>query len=353
MEGRHLKPRIAVLATLAPSGEKGGAERLFGGVCNALNAVGVTAELIETCSDEHNFATIKESYLRHYDLDLTRFDGVVSMKGPAYAARHCNHVCYLMHTMRVFYDMFDMTFPRRSRYAEQRRLIFALDTAALQRPRALFAIGHEVAARLHHYNGLEATVLRPPSSLLGLHQGLFNYMFLPGRLHPWKRIDLAIDAMRFVEAPVKLIISGCGSDEARLRDRAAGQSRIRFMGHVSDVELVELYADALGIIFTPRGEDLGLVTLEAFQSGKPVITCSDSGEPTRIVSDGRSGFICSPDPRQIATRIDELWRDPERTAAMGRFGASFVSSITWERVAITLISALGFEPVVGATGEAA
>jgi glycosyltransferase involved in cell wall biosynthesis len=354
MEGRHLKPRIAVLATLAPNGEKGGAERLFGGVCDALNAAGATAELIETCGDESNFATIRESYLRHYDLDLARYDGVISMKGPAYVARHRNHVCYLMHTMRAFYDMFDSAFPRCSpRHVELRRLIFALDTSALQRPRALFAIGHEVAARLHRYNGLDATVLRPPSSLLGLHQGRFRYMFLPGRLHPWKRIDLAIDAMKFAESPVELIISGCGADEARLRDRAAGQDRIRFIGRVSDVELVDLYADALGVIFAPRSEDLGLVTLEAFQSGKPVITCSDSGEPARIVCDGRSGFVCAPDPRAIAAGIDQLASQPRLAAEMGQFGKASVASITWQRVANTLLSALDFRELALPEGKAA
>jgi len=353
MEGR-LKPRVAVLATLSPTGEAGGAERLFAGVCDALCAAGALAEPIGIETDERGFDAIKASYLRWYDSDFAKFDGIVSMKGPSYAARHRNHVCYLVHTMRVFYDMFDSAFPAPSaKHFEQRRLICALDTAALQRPRHLFAIGHEVAARLHRYNGIEASVLRPPTPLAGLHQGRFQYMFLPGRLHPWKRVTLAIKAMKLVSSPVELVIAGSGEEEGRLRGQAAGDSRIRFVGHVTDAELRELYADALGVVFVPRGEDLGFVTLEAFQSGKPVITCSDSGEPAQIVCDGKSGFICAPDPRLIAVRIDELACDPERAAAMGRFGRCSIASITWERVATALMSALGLDEIGRAAGQAA
>ena len=64
----------------------------------------------------------------------------------------------------------------------------------------------EVAQRLRAYNGLDADVVHPPSTLPGLHEGPFTHLLAPGRLHPWKRVDLAIRAMRFVKAPVKLVI---------------------------------------------------------------------------------------------------------------------------------------------------
>lgn len=337
-----MKPRVALLAAKSPTGETGGAERLFAGVHDALCAASVLAERIDVMVDERSFGAIKASYLRCYDLDLAHFDGIISMKAPTYVVRHHNHICFLVHTMRVFYDMFDTAFPRPStKCFENRRFIHALDTAALLRVRELFVIGHEVARRLHRYNGLESVVLRPPSTLAGLHGGCFRYMFLPGRLHPWKRIDLAIDAMKFVTAPIELVISGTGSDEGRLRRRAEGDTRIRFVGHVSDRPLTELYADAMGVLFVPRGEDLGLVTLEAFHAGKPVITCTDSGEPAQVVCDSRSGFVCQPDPRALAIAIEELARDPARAAMMGRFGQTSIASITWEKVAVTLIEALG------------
>jgi glycosyltransferase involved in cell wall biosynthesis len=147
--------------------------------------------------------------------------------------------------------------------------------------------------------------------------------------------------MRFVTSPVELIIAGTGEDEEQFRKLAAGDSRIRFVGRVADEALAELYAGALAVIFTPLREDLGLVTLEAFASAKPLITCIDSGEPSRMVRQGWSGFVCPPDPAQIGARMDQLARSPEGAGQMGRNGAASVASIRWDRVANTLQTALG------------
>ncbi len=338
-----MKPRIAVLASLAPGGEQGGAERFFLGLRDALLAQGAAAELLEVYNDERDFDHIKESYLRFYDLDLGRYDGIISAKAPSYVARHPNHVCYLMHTIRVFYDMFHDAFPNPSaEVLAQRNLVHALDTAALERPRRLFAIGEEVAGRLRKFNGLEATVLRHPTSLAGLHSESFQYFFLPGRLHRWKRVDLVINAMKFVAAPIELVISGTGEEENQLRRLAASDTRIRFAGHVSDCELIKLYANARAVIFVPRREDLGLVTLEAFLGRKPVVTCTDSGEPARIVRDGESGFVCAPDPAEIGAVLARLAGDEREAAKLGAAGAQSIASITWQHVSARLMDALGF-----------
>jgi len=338
-----LTPRVAILACLSANGEQGGAERFFGGLRDALSSAGLAAHLLEIYNDERDFEHIKRSYLHFYDLKLDAYDGIISAKAPSFVARHKNHVCYLMHTMRVFYDMFDSTFPHPTREnLEQRRLVHALDTAALQKPRRLFAIGQEVADRLHRFNGLHAGVIHHPSAMQGLHEGKFEYFLLPGRLHRWKRAQLAIEAMRFVTAPVDLLVAGSGEDEAEARRAAFHDPRIHFVGHVSDSRLADLYANALAVLFTPKSEDLGLVTLEAFQSAKPVITCVDSGEPARIVTEGVSGHVCRPEPAHIGAAMEHLAHNLARAREMGRAGQSAIAEITWEHVAETLRRALGF-----------
>lgn len=343
-----MSPRIALLAAASSRNEVGGAERFFMGLCGALNAAGCAAEIVPVINDEGGFKNIQETYLRYYDLDLSEFDGVISAKAPAYVVRHPNHVCYLMHTMRVFYDMFDFSFPvATEKLRTHRRLVRAWDRAALKPPRTrkIMAIGQEVADRLYSYSGLKAEVVRHPTTLQGLRPGAgFDYLFLPGRLHKWKRVHLAIQAMRLVRAPVPLLISGTGEHEPELRALAAQEPRIRFLGRVSDERLVELYADALAVLFTPQREDLGLVTLEAFQSGKPVITCLDSGEPARLVADGENGFVCPPDPTAIAARIDQLAADRALAARLGACGRESVADITWDGVVSALVAALGFAP---------
>jgi glycosyltransferase involved in cell wall biosynthesis len=339
-----MRPRVAVVTPRSASGAIGGAERFYAGLRDALGSVGLDTTIVEDTCDESNFESILRSYLRFYDLDLSGFDGVISTKAPTYAVRHPNHVCYLVHTMRVFYDMFDREFPNPSlALHSQRRRVQELDSAALapSRLKALHAIGEEVAVRLGAYNGLTASVLHPPTSLSGFRRGSFRHVLLPGRLHRWKRVDLAIAAMRHVENDIELVVPGSGEDAERYRAMAAGDPRIRFLGRVSDAALLDLYADSLVVLFLPEREDLGLVTFEAFLSGKPVITCMDSGEPARLVREGVSGFVCSPNPRAIATRIEELASDPARAAAMGAAGDGAIRRITWPTVAATLAGALG------------
>jgi glycosyltransferase involved in cell wall biosynthesis len=338
--------KVAIIATVSPSGEVGGAERFYVGLRDALRDYGVDAHIVSVVSDESNFTSILESYLRFYQLDLSAYDGVISTKAPAYVVRHPNHVCYLQHTMRVFYDMFEVEFPDADEMLhEQRRLIQQIDTAALGDPRirGRYVIGHEVQQRLRNFNGIDADVLYQSSTLKGFRTGEYRYIFMPGRLHRWKRADLVILAMRDVRAPIEMLIAGTGEDEAALRSLADGDPRIKFLGRVSDEELLVLYSNALAIPFVPYREDFGLVAIEAFNSGKPVITCEDSGEPARMVREFNAGIVCSADPAAIASAIDALSLNHELARAYGLRGRQRVREIKWDHVATTLLGSLGIK----------
>lgn len=344
--GAEVRPRVALVAAGSATGELGGAERFFVGLTAALQEAGLSVELVSVPSDESSFEGILHSYVRFRELDLSNFDGVISSKAPSFAVRHRNHACYLVHTMRVFYDMFDCEFPRPSSVLlDQRKFIRMLDTALLRAPntRSLMTIGKEVSDRLEAYNGISASrFIHPPTSMTGLWSGRSEHFLLPGRLHRWKRVDLAIRAYRLTDIDLPLVITGTGEDEALFRAAAEGDPRIIFRGRVADQELVDLYADSRAVLFVPLREDLGLVTFEAFQASKPVITVSDSGEPANIVRDGQTGFICEPTPESVASRIELLHSNPALARAMGSEGHKDVQSVTWAAVAAGLVNALGF-----------
>jgi glycosyltransferase involved in cell wall biosynthesis len=335
--------RIAVIATASPSGEVGGAERFYIGLREALCALGANAEIVYVPTDESAFDKVMESYLRFYDLDLNDYAGVISTKAPGYLVQHENHVCYLQHTMRVFYDMFDSEFRNAGgSLRKQRQKIIELDTAALSSPgvKRRFVIGHEVRDRLRAYNGVDSQVLYQNTTLSGFRCGGQKYLFLPSRLHRWKRVDLVIKAMKFVRNDVNLLISGTGEDEASLRTLAGDDKRIKFLGRVSDETLLELYADAIAIPFVPAREDFGLVAVEAFHSEKPIITCEDSGEPARMVDEYGCGLICEPKPEAVAACINFLVEDLEGARALGAASRRFRAEVSWEHVANSLLGAL-------------
>src|SRR5262249_48959323 len=133
-----------------------------------------------------------------------------------------------------------------------------------------------------------------------------------------KRVDLLIRAMRLARTPLPLLIAGTGRDEARLRDLAAGDGRIRFLGPVPDDALVALYGASLAVPFVPYDEDYGLVAIEAMTSGKPVITGTDSGGPLAFVADGETGLVVPPVPEALARAIDRLASDVDEARRMGR-----------------------------------
>lgn len=336
--------RMAILCVRDRQGLTGGAERFFEGLHAALHERGHDAALMDIDSDESTFQAIEETYLRCYDFDASGFDAVISTKAPTYLVRHPNHVCYLVHTVRVFYDMFEQSFPHlTTEHWTQRARIHRLDTLALSPPRTrrVFAIGHEVAARLQEANRIAADVLHPPLGFAGFRTGPFgDYVFLPGRLHRWKRVDLVIEAMRRVRAPLRLLVAGSGEEEGSLRALAGSSDRVEFLGRVSDEQLVDLYANALAVAFVPVREDYGYVTVEAFRSGKPVVTCSDSGEAARLVDDGIHGFVVAPTAAGIAAAFDRLAQDRVLASRMGSAGLAKSATFDWDTVVSALVRAV-------------
>lgn len=337
--------KVAIVTARSAGGEAGGAERFYDALVDAFRQAGHDARDVPVVADESTFGHILQNYLACYDLDLAAYDMVVSTKAPTWLVRHPRHVCYLVHTIRVFYDMFDTVFPDAgSELREQRDLIHRLDSLALAPPycRKVFSIGNEVSRRLREWNGLDAAVLHPPLWSDTFRSGTSqDYLLLPGRLHPWKRVDLVIRAMCYVTVPLRLVITGTGEAESELRALAGDDRRIEFRGRVTDAELVELYAGAFAVPFTPNREDYGYVTLEAFASGKPVITCQDAGEAAAIVQHGQSGYVCAPDPKEIGLHIDRLWRDHSKAEAFGRAGNTWVRNLSWADIVDQLVVASG------------
>jgi glycosyltransferase involved in cell wall biosynthesis len=320
-----------------------GAERHFLGMVQAFKR-SVDTDWIQVPISEARWETILQGYLDCYDLDLRGYDLVISTKAPTYLAQHPNHVCWLLHQIRVFYDRFDDEYgklpaPALAARQRERQTIQRLDGLGLNRVRKIFTNGQETARRLKLYNGFDAEVLYPPVLAQGHYCGSQEYFLLPGRLHRWKRVDLAIRAMQCFASDVPLLIAGSGEDEHEFRKLAGQDPRIRFLGFVSDAEMLKLYANALAVIFAPKDEDFGYVAVEAMLSHKPVIVCKDSGEPARMVQNGRSGFVVDPDPVEIAGAMGIVAANRELAREMGEYAYRSAPSQSWDNVVQRLMDA--------------
>ena len=101
---------------------------------------------------------------------------------------------------------------------------------------------------------------------------------------------------------------------------------------------LELYRNALAVLYPPFDEDFGYVTLEAFLARKPVVTATDSGGPNEFVVDGVNGFVRAPEPSAFAAAVNELAADRRRAASLGEAGYDRARTITWDGVIEKLVS---------------
>lgn len=273
-------------------------------------------------------------------------DRVVSLRYPAIAVRHPHHTCWLNHTMREYYDLWPafsggLSWKNRIKESMRRRLIHAADRHAFSRMEARYTISATVQARLAHH-GIQSTPLLPPAPERAYRcDGYGDYLFAVSRLTPLKRFDLLLDALAQPEAQgIRAVIAGEGEAREALvaQGRRLGlESRVSFPGRLDEAAMLDHYARCRAVAFVPYDEDYGFVTIEAFASGKAVVSCSDSGGPTELVEDGVSGRLTAPTPAAIAAALRQLMDDPRIAETMGTAGRARAARLTWPETVTRLI----------------
>lgn len=283
-------------------------------------------------------------------LDLSSSNGqpidlLIATRFPTYFARHPRKVAWVIHQHRAAYELCGTEysdFEHNERDVGLRRRLIDLDRQMLAECRHVFANAKNTAQRLATFNGISAQPLyHPPPLAEQLRPGGFgDYALVVGRLETVKRADLAIRAFTRVAPPTRLIVVGDGSQRAAAEQTAAQcgvRDRVTFVGSTRGEELVRLYSGALCVIYSPFDEDYGYVTLEAFLSGKPVITASDSGGTLEFVVDGENGFVCAPDAEAIAMAVERIAANRPLAAQLGAAGLARARTVTWDGVVEQLL----------------
>jgi glycosyltransferase involved in cell wall biosynthesis len=349
------------------------------------------AELIKIPVKERSFWELITSYYRFFDIDLSHFDLIISTKYPSWMVSHNNHIVYMVHHLRGLFDTYHFfnepiavpsnlredlvddimiltedaapscetvktVFQKLSQLKEVqhnyekalfnfpgpfiRTLIHFFDCYALSpdRIKRYFSISENLIRRKDYFpKGVKVDVIYPPSKASGFYCSNYDYLFSISRLDSPKRIDTLIESMKYVPHPIKFKIAGTGPEEARLKELAVKDGRIEFQGFVNDKKLADLYANSLGVLYIPRDEDFGLITIEAMKSKKPVITSSDSGGPLEFVKDSETGYVVPPDPKKLAEKINHIIENPDEAKTMGLKAFQATKDITWEKAISILL----------------
>ncbi len=130
-----------------------------------------------------------------------------------------------------------------------------------------------------------------------------------GRFDRLKGFDIALRALARLPG-VYFWLAGEGEEEARLRALAAEldiAARVRFLGWRRDV--AALLGQASVVIVPSRIEPLGLVTLEAWAAGVPVVAADSSGPRYAIEAETSGLLVPVEDPAALAKAIRRVLDD--------------------------------------------
>ena len=118
------------------------------------------------------------------------------------------------------------------------------DRLAADRVDHFIAISQTIRQRIAKVYRRDSTIIYPPvdTSRFAPSTHVEDYYLIVGRLVPYRRIDILIEAFNKMQRP--LVIAGEGRDRARLESMA--ESNIQFLGYVPDEDLPDLLARCQG-----------------------------------------------------------------------------------------------------------
>lgn len=122
------------------------------------------------------------------------------------------------------------------------------------------------------------------------------YLFMMGRMHRVKGIDYLLKAWSQIESRIPgidLLIAGDGPEAEpyhRLASELGVTHRVKFLGSVNEKEKASFYRGALAFTCPSHMEHFGIVNIEAFSAGIPVIS-SRVGGIIDIVEEGKNGLL--------------------------------------------------------------
>jgi spore coat protein SA len=190
------------------------------------------------------------------------------------------------------------------------------------------------------YNGADETIFYPASGRQ--EEPEIPVVLFAGRLVKDKGIHVLVDAMKLLaQQGVNLQLRIVGSSnfgDSRETDyinqlKANAPATVRFLPYRSGTAIGELFREA-DIFCSPSiwDEPFGLVNVEAFASGLPVVSTRGGGT-SEIFADGGGILVERGSAEQLASALRQLTEDPKLRSALGQQGyVAFRKRFTWSAV---------------------
>lgn len=165
-----------------------------------------------------------------------------------------------------------------------------------------------------------------------------RYVLALGRVVHTKGFDLLLRAFAQARLPddVSIVIGGDGPERPALHalaDELGVAGRVVFTGRLDRGAVVAAAAASAALAVPSRVEPFGIVLLEGWRAGVPVIATSHGG-PVELITDGADGWLVDPgDTAAFAAVLERVIDAPDVSARVAAAGRDRVTAFTWDRIA--------------------
>jgi len=182
------------------------------------------------------------------------------------------------------------------------------DRLSADRVDYFFANSNFIAKRIKKYYKRNSKVIFPPVDIKKFYTSKKkgDYFLAMGRLIPYKKFDLIIEA--FNDLGLKLKIIGTGSDKKKLIKMA--KKNIEFLGFIDKKERNNILSNARAFLF-PQVEDFGISAVEAIASGTPLISFYKGGAKD-IVTPENGIFFEEQNKKSLKKAIKEFIKNENK-----------------------------------------
>ncbi|WP_245933891.1 glycosyltransferase [Candidatus Ulvibacter alkanivorans] len=213
------------------------------------------------------------------------------------------HISYFQaRNLKYIWDDYKLYFGRlRFMLYPMIAIMRKMDIKDAQKPDHIIANSVFVKDWVKKIYNREADVIYPPVDLskFTLETDKEDYYVAVGRIEPYKRFDIVVDA--FNETNRKLIVVGDGSQLNSLKLRA--NDTISFVGFVDASEVFKYISKAKGFIHAGI-EDFGIAPIEAQACGTPVIAYGYGGVLETIIENKTGVFFREESKESLLEAID-------------------------------------------------
>ncbi len=204
-----------------------------------------------------------------------------------------------------------------------RRLAHVITVSAAARDDVIREMGVQPKRVTVVPNGVDTELFRP---LPGRPRQAGRIISMAGLDTPIKGLAPLLRGFARLRAhqPAELVIVGRPRPDgpaARLLEDLRLNGSVRFLGGVSDQELVELYASAEAAVVPSLYEGFSLPALEAMACGVPLVASRAGGLPEVTGADGEAALLVPPDdPEALAGALLTVLSDPSLGRRLGAHG---------------------------------